>query len=158
MLIPGFKRSFPVICSACVQLGSYLTGHNPSVMTSVIYFFYAGVAFNYAVVQGCTWAMLHAIFLFWGVVFPFSYRQLRISGRIRHAHIISIILAVVIPLPAGLIHLVDGYIFTANPAFACAGRNLDITFYTFILPISVIICITACLLVLILWTIFKVCV
>ncbi len=102
------------------------------------------------------WAVLHAVFLFWGVKFPFSYRQLRVQKRIRYAHIISVILAVVVPLPGALIHLKDGYVSPNPPANACAGRNLDFTYYTFVLPISVMIGTTSCLLVLILWTIFKV--
>ena len=108
-------------------------------------------------VQLCTWVVLHAVFLFWGIKYPFSYRQLKILKRVRYAHVISIILAVVIPLPAGLIHLKDGYIASSNPSFACTGRNLDFTYYTFVLPISIVVGTTSCLLVLILWSIFKVC-
>ena len=102
------------------------------------------------------WAFLHGIFLFWAVVFPFNYRQLRISGRIRYAHIISVVLAVVVPLPAALVHLKDGHIAFITPALLCQGRNRDYTYYTLVLPLSIIMCITSCLLVVIIWTIFKV--
>ena len=102
------------------------------------------------------WAFLHGIFLFWAVVFPFNYRQLRISGRIHYAHITSIVLAVVVPLPAALVHLKDGHIAFYTPTLFCQGRNRDYTYYTFILPVSIIMCITSCLLVVIIWTIFKV--
>ena len=102
------------------------------------------------------WGGLHAVFLLWAVLFPFSYRRLRTSGRMRYAHIISIILAVIIPLPAGLIHLGDGYSPTFSPVIVCAGRNRDYTYYTFVLPMSIIMCIASCLLLVIAWTIFKV--
>lgn len=114
-----------------------------------------GVVYLYSTVQFTTWAMLHAVFLFWGVAFPFSFRQLKDSGRIRYAHIISVVLAVVLPLPGPLIQLKDGYAPGGPPSFLCFARNQDIYFYTFILPVSVIIGITSCLLVLILWIIFK---
>ena len=102
------------------------------------------------------WAFLHGIFLFWAVVFPFNYRQLRISGRIRYAHIISVVLAVIIPLPAALVHLKDGHIAYHTPTLLCQSRNRDYTYYTLVLPVSIIMCITSCLLVVIIWTIFKV--
>ena len=102
------------------------------------------------------WIFLHGIFLFWAVVFPFNYRHLRISGRIRYAHIISVVLAVVVPLPAALVHLKDGHIAFISPTLLCRGRNEDYAYYTFVLPVSIIMCITSCLLVVIIWTIFKV--
>ena len=116
-----------------------------------------GFLIAYGLLQSGMWGVLHSVFLFWAVVFPFSYRQLRISGRIRYAHIISVVLAVVIPFPFPLIHLIDGYLLTFTfPVLLCVCRNPDHTYYTITLPISILLCITSCLLVLILWAIFKV--
>lgn len=116
----------------------------------------AGLVFTYSLQQICIWGALHAAFIYWGMRYPFSYRMFKISGRIRYVHVISVILAVVAPLPGALIHLKDGYIITANPSVICAGRNTDYTYYTFILPLSVVLAITMCLLVLIFWTVLKV--
>ena len=115
-----------------------------------------GIVFNYCLLQGLTWTVLHAVFLFWGVNFPFSYRQLQISGKMRHAHIISVLLALTIPLPSGLLPLKDGHLSIYNPTFVCNGRNTTVTYYTFILPLSIIIGVAACLQALTIWTIFKV--
>ena len=117
-----------------------------------------GLAYSYAycLEQVCVWAFLHGIFLITAVLFPFNYRELRISGRIHYAHIISVVLDVIIPLPAALVHLEDGHIAFISPALLCRGRNGDYTYYTFILPVSIIMCITSYLLVVIIWTIFKV--
>ena len=115
-----------------------------------------GCVFYYCLEQICMWGFLHAIFLFWAVVFPFKYRQLKISGRMRYAHIISVVLAVVIPIPAALVHLKDGHSARFTPTFLCPGRNLDYTYYTLILPASIVVCVTSCILVVILWIIFKV--
>ena len=113
--------------------------------------------FSYGLQQITMWGGLHATFLFWAVVFPFSYRQLKLSGRMRYAHIISVILAVVVPIPAALVHLlIDGYSASFSPTITCNGRNQDVTYYTFILPSSIIMCVITCLLVAIVWTIFKV--
>ena len=116
----------------------------------------AGVLFNYCILQILMWAVVHAIFLFWAVHYPFSYRLLRVSGKMRYAHIISVLLALIIPLPGALIPLKDGFITTRNPTLVCVGRNVGFTFYTLILPLSIIIGITLCLLLFTFWTLFKV--
>jgi hypothetical protein len=115
-----------------------------------------GFAFNYILVQISVWTVLHAIFLFYGVAFPYSFRKLRNSGRIRYAHIISVILAVLLPAIGPCVLLRDGYVIISTPTLTCVGRNLDITYYGVILPISILTCITSCLLVLLFWSIFKV--
>jgi hypothetical protein len=104
----------------------------------------------------CIWGGLHAGFVFWGLRYPFSYRTFKLLGRARYAHIISVLVAVLLPLPAALIHLKGGYVITANPSLTCAGRNTDYTYYTFVLPLSVMLTITTCLIVLIFWTLLKV--
>lgn len=110
----------------------------------------------YALQQVCIWGGVHAGFLFWGLRYPFSYRTFKLSGRARYAHIISILLAVLVPLPGALVHLEGGYVLTGSPSLVCAGRNTDYTYYTFILPLSIILAVTTCLLVLIFSIILKV--
>ena len=102
------------------------------------------------------WGGIHAGFVFWGLKYPFNYRMFKISGKIRYAHIISVLLAVVLPLPGALVHLKGGYVITASPSLVCAGRNTDYTYFAFTLPLSVLLVITTCLIALILWTVLKV--
>ena len=85
------------------------------------------------------WGLLHAVFLFWAVVFPFSYRSLKLSGRIRYTHIFCVVLAVIVPLPAALAHLKDGYVINFTPTLVCTGRSEDYNFYTVVLPLSIIL-------------------
>ena len=115
-----------------------------------------GCVYLYCLDQTIIWGFLHSVFLFWAVVFPFNYRQLRISGRIRYSHIISVVLAIVIPIPAALVHLKDGHNAGITEILACPGHNDDYTYYTLVLPVSIMLCTTLCLLVVILWIIFKV--
>ena len=117
----------------------------------------SGTVFHYCLQQVCLWALLHAVFLFWGVAFPFSYRQLRVTKRIRYAHVISVLLAVILPLPGALVPLKDGFVSTRNPTLTCVGRNTDHVYYTLILPLSIVIGISSYLLLLTTWTILKVC-
>ena len=115
--------------------------------------------FSYGLSQFCIWNTLYYVFLFWGVVYPFSYRTFKISNnRIRYAHIISVLLAVVLPLPGALGHLRRGLIAIRFPALTCVGRDLTYIFYANILPFSILLAANTCMLVLIFWTIFKVCI
>ena len=111
---------------------------------------------NYCVMQFSVWGTAMSIFMCWSVVFPFSFRQLKISGRIRYAHIISIALAVVIPLPAGLAPLSGEVVYTSSAVVPCLGHNRDYIFYSFILPVSTILAFTVCLLLIVMWILFKV--
>ena len=110
----------------------------------------------YCLEQISIWAALRAVFLFWAVKFPFSYRNLLSSGRIRYAHIISVLLAVIIPLPSALVFLKDGFLNNRNPGIVCIGRNIDHIYYLLILPISIFDAVTSCLLLLIFWIVLKV--
>jgi uncharacterized membrane protein (UPF0182 family) len=115
-----------------------------------------GFVFQYALGNLCTWVFLHTVFLFWGVVFPINYLQLRNSKKLHYAHVISVIVAVVVPLPLPFAHLKGGYVPTRSPAITCIGKNLDYSFYFFVLPFSIILATSTCLLVLVFWTILKV--
>ena len=116
-----------------------------------------GFIFNYSLEQIPLWGTIHAIFLLWAVMDPLGFRQFKKLGKLRYAHIISVILAVVVPLIGPCVLLRDGYVVTSFPSLACVGRNLDVTYYTIILPASLIVATTSCLLLLFFWTIFKVC-
>lgn len=111
---------------------------------------------KYCLEQLTIWILIYAVFLYWSIAFPFNFRQLKTSGRIHHAHIISVILAVFVPLPSALVHLQDGFVPIDNPVHFCVGRDVDYVYYFNILPISIILSITSCLLVLSIWKIFKV--
>jgi hypothetical protein len=96
------------------------------------------------------------MFLFWAMNFPFSYREMQTSGRIKYAHITVVLLALAIPLPGALVPLKDGYFAARNPTILCTGRNTDHRYYTFVLPISIILGTTSYLLILTCWKIVKV--
>jgi hypothetical protein len=102
------------------------------------------------------WALLHAFFLNWAIRFPASYRQLRTSVRIRYAHIISVVLAVMLPLVGPCVILKDGHLVLGSAMLFCIGRNFDFNYYAVILPTSLFVGMTLFLLVFLFWTIFKV--
>ena len=118
---------------------------------------HTGVLLSYSLMQTCVWAVLDAVFFFWAIVAPFSYQQFKLSGRIRIAHIISVLLGLLVPLPAALLHLADGgYSQFFSLVLYCLPRNRKYIYYTFLLPISIFTGITIFIQIYIIWTIFKV--
>ena len=88
--------------------------------------------------------------------YPLSYSRLKDSGRIRYGHLASVVLALTFPLVGALVHLKDGYFAARNPTIICTGRNTDYTYYTFVLPICIVLGITSYELILTGWKILKV--
>lgn len=113
-----------------------------------------GVTYVYSIWQVTIWVLLFAVILFWGVRFPFSYRKVKTTGNIRYVHIASIVLAVFFPLVAVLVNLRDGYTISVDSPHICIGRDLNYSYYTFLLPLTIALGATSFLLVLIFWTIF----
>ena len=110
----------------------------------------------YCTVQFTLWGTFYAMFLFWAVRYPFNYRKIRTSGKMRYIHVTVFILAVLIPLPGPLIQLRDGYIKISNPPRFCVGRNTDLFFFSYSIPNSIFLATTCILMVLVFWTILKV--
>ena len=117
---------------------------------------YAGIVDTYGIVQLTLWVAFHALGLCWGIVFPFHYRRFKIEGRIKYIHVTTVVFALVFPAILALLNLIDGYSIAPGPIDACTGRNVTITYFTTILPVSVLLAVATSVLVILFWKIFKV--
>jgi hypothetical protein len=100
--------------------------------------------------------MVNAGLIFWGLTFPFHYRKTKDAGRTRHIHIVIALTSLILPLPFALVHLKDGFASADYPTTSCIGRSSDFNYYFFTLPESVMLCITAVLLVFVFRKVLKV--
>ena len=91
--------------------------------------FFTGVVFAYGIVQLSLFLVFHTIVLFWALTSPFTFRKLKLSGHMHHIHIASIVLAIVLPLAAGLVPLKDGFLSTQYPTIVCLSRNVNYIYY-----------------------------
>ena len=89
-------------------------------------------------------------------MFPFHYRRLKKEGRIKYVHVVTVVLGLVLPAISSLVPLIDGYTITPSPIDSCVARNMAVTFFTSILPISILLAVTSTVLIILFWTIFKV--
>ena len=117
----------------------------------------AGIVYIYGMLQVNIWAMLHALGLSWGIVFPFHYRRFRVEEKIKYIHVVTVVVALLLPIIPALLYLIkDGYGPLFTPTRVCTGRNLNVTYFAFLLPISIILATTTSSLAMVFWTILKV--
>ena len=67
-----------------------------------------------------------------------------------------IILGVVVPIIPALLPLIHGYTITSGPFGYCVARNKDTTYFTLVLPLSILMAITTSVFVILFWRILKV--
>ena len=101
----------------------------------------------------------HVITMFWGVYWPIQASMAQLSPKRIVLHIIAVCVALVLPaIPVCIIHFVapGGFTITRFPPILCAAKSATFNYYTFMLPLSIIIAIGLTLLVLIFWKLLKV--
>ena len=74
----------------------------------------------------------------------------------KYVHITTVLLALFLPTIPALLHLKHGYTMTDTPTTVCTGRDAAVTFFTLILPASILLAVATSMLVIIFWTILKV--
>ena len=117
----------------------------------------SGFVFHYTLMQVSLWWFFNVIVLFWKMVFPFHAKSFEKAHGFKHLHITAVILGVVLPLiPVISMIATGGFVMGTIPPVVCYTRDPDITFYSVILPINVMVQIGMSLLVITFWTIHKV--
>ena len=120
-------------------------------------FSFAGGVLYYILLQASLWWIFHVSALFWKVLFPLHSKSFETAHRTKYIHMIMVVLALLIPLiPVITSEVKGGYTMTRFPPFLCTGSDADATFYSLVLPITIILATGASILVFIFWKINKV--
>ena len=117
---------------------------------------YTGIVFTYILAQIGLWIFFHSLGLFWSVAFPLHLRKFRAEKKLKYVHVTTVLVTLFLPLVPALLHLIRGYSLGNTPTVVCLGRSIAVTFYSFILPLSIVSAIVTSLLVILFWIIFKV--
>ena len=114
------------------------------------------------------WWILHVSVVFWKLNFPF---HAHFFDKTKYLHAFCVILALLIPLApiiaaitksridsnrAGTETTSIGFGLTRFPPLLCTGTDKDVTFYSLILPLDLILFVGFPLLVMIFWIMHKV--
>ena len=115
----------------------------------------AGTVLNYLSFHISYSMLFYTVFLLWSTVFPFHYREAKISGRVKRSFIAALVTSFIAPTTC-LFVLKDGY-FSAFYLFdPCTPQNPTDFYIAVTLHQSLLLWVTTSLLVIIMWKIFKV--
>ena len=142
----------------CTISGIYFcASHYCGTCTSLLQMgIYIGFMHMYVLAQLILWTTFHALGILMGVAFPFVNRQLKVEEKTKYINALMVVTALVLPLFPSLLHLIDGYTISLAPIEFCLGRSIPTTYYTLLLPCSVLMAITTTALIIIFWKILKV--
>ncbi len=130
--------------------------HSNCVNTNVHY--PTGVVFYYVLLQLALWWLLHVSILFWKICFPFHARSFESAGRFKYVHIVCVIVGLLVPwIPVIVVFANGGFTMITFPPLPCTGREAGPTFYGLVLPIILLLQIGITLLIILFWTVHKVC-
>ena len=133
----------------------------------MIYFSpHAGILYHYILIQVYVWWVLHAIFLFASIRFPYHFRKTKKSAKFKYLHIGCVVAGFVLPLIFVLIPVIQGstgndsglfgYVLVDTTTFNCFTLNSNIIFYTSVLPTLLLVELGIALLIISAWLIHKV--
>ena len=105
--------------------------------------------------------------LFWKIRFPFHARRFESARRVPYLHFTAVVLALVIPAIPIIVAMIEyavqdstagklGFGLIRFPPILCVGNDRNVTYYSFIFPLNLIMIAGIALLVLIFWIIHKV--
>ena len=108
--------------------------------------------------QLALWWFFHVLALFWKIKFPLHAKRAESAHLIRYVHLTMVALRLILPLvPVVAALATTGFGLIRFPAILCAGRSANATFYALVLPIMLLLQVGITLLVVLFWTIHKVC-
>ena len=108
---------------------------------------------SYAVLPLTIWIAVQVGYMFCAISAPFYFKQLKEKKRtLAIIHVLSLIVGVLAPLIPSIAALASGgftVLDTKFPPFLCFARNRDVTMYSLVIPLTVIISTIITLLILI---------
>ena len=142
--------------------------------------FCAGMVFVYTILQTAIWWLFHTTALLWKIRYPFHARTFQMSHKIRYVSAVCIIVGLLVPLVPIIASMADyaadlrtntdlqrrnvtflsgglGYRQIRFPPILCSGGNNNVVYYTSILPINLIVIVGLTELIILFWTIYRVC-
>ena len=143
---------------------------------------FAGMISTYVISQLPLWWLFHTATIFWKIVFPFHARSFLNSGKMKIIHILCLTIGILLPLLSIIISItkfgVDlqdeyknstasfrnnlflsrgmGYISARSPPILCTGSDVEVIFYTLVLPMEVILAVGCTMMIIVLWTVYRV--
>lgn len=122
-----------------------------------IVFVHIGAILHYVSLQDSLFWLFHIVVVFWGAKFPFHAKSFQRKGYFRYIHIAVVLAAVLLPfMTTAAILSTGGSVIASFPPVGCIAKNGKATFYTNVLPASIVHAFGISLLILIIQTVIHV--
>ena len=130
-----------------------------------------GAALHYGLFQLAMFWLCHIFALFWGLKFPFHARSFQKTHRTKYIHIAGVLIGLLVPLVPVAATMIQfshgkssseavrgglGFGIARIPPILCSGIDTDTTFYSLILPLSLLMMVGITFVALIFWIVHKV--
>ncbi len=103
------------------------------------------------------WGFCYCMMVFWTIRFPFHYRSYQNTRRIKYIHVALILAGLILPgVPVIVTLATHKFTLTMHPSQVCLIDNLDIYFYSFFLPLSILLSAATSLLIAVFYEMHKV--
>ena len=116
------------------------------------HFLCTGIFLFYCPLMQTSFWFCHVVAVFWTIQFPITARRFENKGYFKFVHLGMVAAVLVLPwITLGIILGTQGYVISRFPTILCFPRNVNVTFYAFILPLSIILATGMSLIVIIFW-------
>ena len=109
-----------------------------SALRVIMYVLFTGALFHYAFLLELILWITHIFGVLWGMKFPFQARAFQ--QKAHYFHIGMVAVAIVLPFVAVAVVIgTGGSAAPFFPPFICVAKNIDVLFYTFVPPGSLLL-------------------
>ena len=119
--------------------------------------FIVGGVSHFVFLQQILMWFFHIIAVFWTIKFPFHAKSFETKGYTRYVHYGMLALTFILPFITIIVIAGTGGCRASRiPAIICLARKPDVTFYAFVLPLSILTAAGMSLIVVMFWILYHI--
>ena len=136
----------------------FATIHFQLIKLHSFHFLHAGITFFVSIILAFSFWTVHIMHIWITVELPHLTFTKKLKSHSKVVHILVVLLCFLISVigPIGALAKYS-YIVTRVPALTCSPNNIDYIFYSLIVPCIILLGLATSFLVLLFWTVYKVC-
>ena len=123
-----------------------------SVLCSTFFSFCIGVFLYYSSMLQAIFWFCHVVAVFLTIKYPLTAQQFQNKGFFKYVHLGIVVFVLLLPwTTVGIVLGTEGYAISRFPTILCFARNVNVSFYAYVLPLSIIVATGMSLIVIIFW-------
>ena len=127
------------------------------IMPYLNFYPYSGFIVTYVLLQLSFWWIMHTMFIMWSILFPFHFKNTARRGRAKYFLLVALAVGIVLPfIPFIAAQTTGGFTYGMIIPPLCSPVELAVTYYSLVLPISIMLVLGVSMMAVVLRTIMKV--